>query len=151
MSQTAAYLQRLIRPDLALFDNPKRSWWRGLMFRAADRELARLLDYAPGASPDRVMARALDWTYRRILPSPHGPAHIPQTVAETLREMAGDCDEGAVLLGSLVVSLCPEASDRLAVVVTGRTGQWEHCALEWTDDGGAVRVADWTESGEFLP
>ena len=148
---SAEYIQRLIRPDLALFADPSRSWWGRLVHRRADRALARLLDYAPGASPDRVMARALDWTYRRILPYPHGPAHIPQTVDETLRLMSGDCDEGAVLLGSLVVSLCPEASDRLAVCVTAPPGQLEHCAIQWTDARGAARVADWTTSGEFLP
>jgi hypothetical protein len=146
----AAYLARLIRPDRALFEQErKRSWVRRLFcWGNRDERLRQLFSRAPYADGEAewFMEIALEWTHDYILPTYQGDHDAPQTAAQTLDELAGDCEDGAILLGCMLVSglLYPS---RARFCVGTVDGERQHAFLTWhRKDMEDVVLLDWTIS-----
>lgn len=131
---SAEYIARLIRPDLAAFRTPpSRSrwgrWWHG----RSDARLSALFVPAPHPSSRRewFAETALEWTYNYIQPIPDTRAEQPQTAAQTLNLRTGDCEDGAVLLASMLVSgLHPDAWPFFRFCVGNQPGARDHAYLE---------------------
>ena len=102
----AEYFARLIRPDLAMLREPRK---RSI---CEDERLRQALIRAPMpvADAEWFAEFALEWTHDYVLPVGHAANHQPQQARETLERLYGDCDDGAILLATMLVSaLQPEA------------------------------------------
>lgn len=130
----STYLSRLIRPDLAAFRTPpSRSrwghWWHG----RSDARLLALFVSAPHpvARREWFAEAALEWTYNYIQSLPDTRAEQPQTAAQTLQLHTGDCEDGAILLASMLVSgLHPDAWPYFRFCVGNQPGSTDHAYLE---------------------
>ena len=141
----AEQFRLFLRPDAALFRSPPRSWFGRWWNRRADCALANILDSSDITpnTPDSLVYRCLAWQYKYVLPVYQGRADAPQQASETLRTMSGDCEDGAILLMCLILTLLPVSEwPRLSLVV-GSIGGWRsHCWLLWRDSSGAVVSLD---------
>jgi hypothetical protein len=108
--------------------------FRGAPYAVSDRE--------------RFTEAALEWVYGYIKPVYQGTHDLPQSAARTLDILEGDCEDGAILLATMIVSgLEPEAW-RLATFCVGEVDrQKQHAFLEWDRvDLDETVLLDWTIS-----
>ena len=152
----AAYIASLVRPDLAGFREVRKRHWSQRLFYWGNRDerLRQLFSHAPYSVSEAewFMEAALEWVHDYILPVYQGDHDLPQSAAQTLEELAGDCEDGAILLGSMIVSgLEPEAWACAKLCVGTVDGQRQHAFLEWdrTDRRDTV-LLDWTVSSRPL-
>ncbi len=122
--------------------------WGRLYHRGADRKLAALLKASEGpCQPDDLVARCLAWQYRYVLPEYQGHADVPQSATETLRSMSGDCEDGAILLACLCLTVLPVSEwQRLSLVVGSFGGWYSHAWLMWRTADGALVALDTQQS-----
>jgi hypothetical protein len=106
----------------------------------------------PTADREWFVEAALEWTHDYILPVYQGTHDAPQTAAQTLDLLSGDCEDGAILLGCMIVSgLVPEAWPCAKLCVGTVDGMKQHAFLTWyrTDLEETV-LLDWTVSPKPL-
>jgi hypothetical protein len=148
----AAYIARLIRPDLALFlQERQRSLCQRLFYWGnRDKKLRQLFSHASYAKGEAewFMETALKWVYDYILPVYQDTHDAPQTAARTLDILEGDCEDGAILLGCAIVSgLVPEAWPCAKLCVGTVDGHRNHAFLTWYKiDLDETVLLDWTIS-----
>lgn len=146
----AEYIARLIRPDVALFRQPrKRSLCERLFYWGnRDERLRQMFIRAPMPIADRewFAEAALEWVHDYVLPVYQGNHDAPQTAAQTLELLTGDCEDGAILLATMIVSALDPAAWPCAKFCVGTVdGQPHHAFLTWrrTDLEETV-LLDWT-------
>ena len=152
----AAYFARLIRPDLAMLrESRKRSLCNRLFYWGnRDERLQQMLIRAPMPLSDAewFAEAALEWVYDYVLPIDHGPVHQPQMAAETMERLSGDCDDGTILLATMLVSaLQPEAWPLFRFCVGTVDGMRNHAFLTMERrDLQETVLLDWTLSPKPL-
>ena len=147
----AASISRLIRPDLATFREVRKRGWADRIFAwRRDARLQALFLCAPMPVADRewFMEAALEWTCDYIKPVYQGTHDAPQSAARTLDTLEGDCEDGSILLATMIVSgLAPEAWSYARLCVGTVDGMRNHAFLTWhrTNHDETV-LLDWTLS-----
>ena len=140
----AEYFARLIRPDLAMLREPRK---RSI---CEDERLRQALIRAPMpvADAEWFAEFALAWTHDYVLPVGHAANHQPQQARETLERLYGDCDDGAILLATMLVSaLQPEAWPLFKFCVGEVDGRRYHAFLTMhRRDLRETVLLDWTLS-----
>jgi hypothetical protein len=144
----ASYIAYLVRPDLALLREDRRRGWRFLSARK-DRALRNLLAGAPfpAAQAESFAEASLSWAFRALLPVNRGQSHHPQPPAQTLHTLSGDCDDGALLLATILVSaLHPDAWPRFRFCVGSINFGAPHAFLAMDSETQGCVLLDWTLS-----
>jgi hypothetical protein len=112
--------------------------------------LHALLAGAPFAAgeAEAFAEAALDWCFYSLVPADRGLNHMPQLVDVTLHTLSGDCDDGTILLGTMLVSaLHPDAWPLFKLCVGSVNSRSLHAFLTMDRrDLGDVVMLDWTIS-----
>jgi hypothetical protein len=145
----AAYISRLVRPDLAGFREERaRGLFARIVWGSRDARLRQLFAHAPypASSAEWFAETALEWVYDSVKAEYQGRTDFPQTARTTLESLRGDCEDGAILLGCMIVSgLVPEAWGLARFCVGSVDDQRNHAFLEWRRlDLGETVLLDWT-------